>query len=345
MTERVLVIGGGISGIKAAFDLGQLGIETTLIEQSDKLGGIFAYLGKTFPYDDDAGAFLDKHIQALQSLQNVKIHTNAQVKALVKKNNNFDVTLDIKDETINVDAIIIATGFVPFDATRIPSYGYGKYKNVITALELTQMLKKGEINQPSGQNSPRNITFIQCIGSRDKRTNVYCSTFCCTYAVHLAKIIKDLDETINVTIMFMDIRTFSNYEKLFVEARKKGVIFMRGKPSLVFEDSGTQDLVVQIENTFTNEFLYHKTNLVVLSIGAEPSMGSEDLSKMLDLRIDERTGFYITTEKDDISALGHDRIFIVGNASGPKDTQYSLAQASAAAIKAATILGKSFKHS
>ncbi|MFX1535091.1 MAG: FAD-dependent oxidoreductase [Promethearchaeota archaeon] len=340
MTKRVLVIGGGISGIKAALDLGQLGVETILIERTGKLGGTFAQLGKTFPYDNDAGNFLNKHIQTLQSLQNVKIYTNAQVKSLTKKNSTFEVIFDFKDEIIHVDAIIVAIGFLPFDAARIPNYGYKKFKNVLNALELIQMLKTGEILRPSDQKSPKNITFIQCVGSRDKRTNVYCSTFCCTYAVHLAKIIKNLDKSIKVTIMFMDMRTYSSYEKLFVDARKEGIIFMRGKPSMIFEDSDRDELVVQVENTFTNEFLHYRTDMVVLSIGAEPAMGSEELGKMLDLKIDEKTGYYVITKKDDVSALGQERIFIVGNASGPKDTQYSLAQASAAAIKAATVIRK-----
>ncbi|UCE14662.1 MAG: CoB--CoM heterodisulfide reductase iron-sulfur subunit A family protein, partial [Candidatus Heimdallarchaeota archaeon] len=89
----------------------------------------------------------------------------------------------------------------------------------------------------------------------------------------------------------------------------------------------------------TQEFVRHQTDLVVLSIGAEPADGSTELGDMLGLVRDERTGFFSTSNEDDVSAVGHDRIFIAGNASGPKDSQYSLAQASAAAMKAFIAIG------
>ncbi|MFX1511353.1 MAG: FAD-dependent oxidoreductase [Promethearchaeota archaeon] len=338
MSKRVLVIGGGISGIKAAVDLGQLGIETDLIERTDNLGGTFAELGKTFPHDVDAQTFINKQIQTLKSLQNVKIHTNTQLTALRKNGNGFEVTLDPSGETFHVGSVIVATGFSPFDATRIPNYGYRKYTNVINALDLADMLKKGELNRPSDKKPPRSITFILCVGSRDKKTNEYCSSFCCTYSVHLAKMIKELDQAIDVMIMYMDIRTFSSYETLFLEARQEGIKFLRGKPSYISENSETQELTIQVENTITRELLFQKTDLIVLSIGAEPAAASEELGKVLNLTRHEKTGFFITKEEDDTTAVGQDRIFIVGNASGPKDAQYSLAQASAAALKAAIII-------
>ncbi len=339
MSKRVLVIGGGISGIKAASDLGRLGIETILIERSDRLGGTFAQLGKTFPYDVNAQEFFNNQIEILESQQNVKILTNTQVNSLMQKENGFEVSLDPSGETIQVGSVIVATGFTPFDATRIPNYGYNKFKNVINALDLVQMLKNGELQRPSDQTLPKTVTFILCVGSRDKKTNEYCSSFCCTYSVHLAKRIKELDQSIDVMIMFMDIRTFSNYERLFLEARKEGVKFLRGKPSNISEDSETHELTVQVENTITRELIFQKTDLVVLSIGVEPAAESEELGKVLNLIRNEKTGYFTTTEEDDTTAIGQDKIFIAGNASGPKDTQYSLAQASAAALKAAIAIG------
>jgi heterodisulfide reductase subunit A-like polyferredoxin len=340
MLKSVLVIGGGLSGIKAALDLGQLGIETILIEHADILGGIFGKLGSTFPYGDDAQTYLHKYLQILQTLQNVKIYAKTQLKSARKIEDGFEVILIPNETSFRVGAIIIAIGYTPFDGSKIPNYGKGKYQNVIDSLELVQMLRNSQsFIRPSDKTRPKSVTFITCVGSRDKKTNEYCSSFCCTYTVHLAKMIKKVDETVVVTIMYMDMRTFSNYESLFREARAAGVMFLRGKPSMVFEDPNTQEITIQVENTITQEFVLHKTEMVVLSIGAEPADATNELAKSLGIIIDEKTGFFTVANVDDVSAIGQERVFIAGNASGPKDTQYSLAQASTAATKAFIAIG------
>jgi heterodisulfide reductase subunit A len=197
------------------------------------------------------------------------------------------------------------------------------------------MLRNGQnLVKPSDNTPLRKVSFITCVGSRDKKTNDYCSSFCCAYTVHLAKMVKELDRKIDVTIMYMDMRTFSNYEALYQEARSLGVKFLRGKPSIVFKDKNSKQISIQVENTITREFLQHKTDLVVLSIGAEPADGNDELGRIMKLLKDERTGFFTVSDNDDVSAVEQERIFIIGNASGPKDSQYSLAQASAAALKA-----------
>jgi heterodisulfide reductase subunit A len=340
MTNSVLVIGGGISGIRAAADLGQLGVKTFLVERSEKLGGIFLKLGKTFPYGTNAKDLLDNQIQILKSLQNVDIHTRTRVKSILRENNIFKVTLTPRDTTLEVGALIVATGFEPINATNISNYGYGKYKNVITSLELLEIIGNNqECIRPSDQKQPKSISFIQCIGSRDKKTNEYCSSFCCTYAVHIANIIKEFDPSIEITIFYMDMRTFSNYESLFQEARASGVKFLRGKPAMVLEEVETNNLIIEVENTVSRDFLQHKTDMIVLSIGAEPANETDVLSETLGVKLDDRTGFFLINEEDDISAVGNDRIFVIGNASGPKDSQYSLSQASAAAMKVLITLG------
>ncbi|MFX0116340.1 MAG: FAD-dependent oxidoreductase [Candidatus Hodarchaeota archaeon] len=340
MSKGVLVIGGGISGIKAALDLAQLGIETILVERTSELGGTCAKLGVTYPNNVDATISLDQYLQTLKSLQNAKIYTNAEVKSVAKANDGFEVIVEPNGISFNIQAIIVAIGFAPFDAAKIPNYGYGKHRNVLNSLELAQMLRNGQgLIRPSDNTTPKSVTFIACVGSRDKKTNEYCSSFCCTYTVHFAKMVKEIDEKIDVTIMYMDMRTFSNYESLYRDARAAGVKFLRGKPSMVFEDSNTAKLTIQVENTVTREFLQHKTDMIILSIGAEPAEGNEELGKILGILKDEKTGFFAVSNKDDVSAIRQERIFIAGNASGPKDVQYSLAQGSAAAMKAFIAIG------
>jgi heterodisulfide reductase subunit A len=338
--NSVLVIGGGISGIKAAVDLGQMGVKTFMVERSEKLGGIFLKLGKTFPHGTNAKELLASQIQILKSLENVNIHTQTSVRSIIRENNIFKVILEPSDKTLEVGALILATGFNPFNATNFSNYGYGKYKNVITSLELLEIFGKTQgCIRPSDQKKPKSITFIQCIGSRDKKTHEYCSSFCCTYAVHIANIIKESDPSIDITIFYMDMRTFCNYESLFQEARALGVKFLRGKPAMVLEEVETNNLILEVENTVNREFLHHKTDMVVLSIGAEPANETDVLSETLGIKLNDRTGFFLINEEDDISAIGNNRIFVIGNASGPKDSQYSLSQASAAAMKVLITLG------
>ncbi len=340
MKNSVLVIGGGISGIKAAADLGQMGVKTFLVERSEKLGGTFRKLEKTFPYGTNAKDLLENQIQILKSLESVDVYTQTRVKSIIRENNIFKVILTPSDTTLEVGALIVATGFEPFNATNISNYGYGKYKNVITSLELLEIIGNTQVCiRPSDQKQPKSITFIQCIGSRDKKTHEYCSSFCCTYAVHIANIIKELDPTIEITIFYMDMRTFSNYETLFQKSRASGVKFLRGKPGLVLEEVETNNLIIEVENTINREFLQHKTDMIVLSIGAEPANETDVLSEILDVKLDKRTGFFLINKDDGISAVGNDKIFVIGNASGPKDSQYSLSQASAAAMKVLIALG------
>ncbi len=342
MASKVLVIGGGISGIKAATDLGHMGAETFLVERSAILGGVFGKLGKTFPYNTNAVDILNEYIQILENLDNVSIHTQTHIKSIIQENNTFKVTLVPGDITVEVEALIIATGFEPFDASKIPKYGYGIYKNVITSLDFLEIIGNNQnIIRPSDQKKPSSITFIQCIGSRDKKTNEYCSSFCCTYAVHIANRIKNIDPSIAITILYMDMRTFSNYEFLYQEARASGVKFIRGKPSVVREELETGNLIVEVENTISREFLQHKTDMIILSIGAEPARESYELAQTLGLKTDDKSGYLLVNGEDDVSAIGQRRIFVIGNASGPKDTQYSLAQASAAAMQVLIEINKS----
>lgn len=324
--------------MRTAIGLGQLGLDVTLVEREEVVGGNVRILGPTFPTNIDGGTLVESFKDQMSALPSITIYTEVEVQNVQNGSKTFIIALS-NDTTLTVDAIIIATGFKPFDASRMENYGYGRLVDVVNAQDFVGMVRNGVLVRPSDNKPVRSVSFIQCVGSRDKKTNIYCSSFCCTYAVHLASLVKEKDPSIDVKIFYMDMRTFSNYENLYLKARLAGVKFIRGKPSLVTEDQDNNQLLLQLENTLNRELMSDPTDLVVLSIGAEPSDGTRHLSSQLGVEVDAETGFFRVDELLDTVSIGKEGVYIVGSAGGPKDSQYSLAQADAVAMQVALDLG------
>jgi heterodisulfide reductase subunit A-like polyferredoxin/coenzyme F420-reducing hydrogenase delta subunit len=245
---------------------------------------------------------------------------------------------------LDVGAIIIATGYELIDPTVRTEYGYGNYDNVITGLQLERLLNasgpsEGHVMRPSDRKIPKNIAFIQCFGSRDvKRGCKYCSRVCCMYAIKDAMIAKEHEPDIeNITICYLDIRAYGkDFEEYYERAKNEGIEFLRGRPAKIKEDPKTKDLIISIENTEMGKSKKIRANLLVLSSAMIPSKGTEELAGILDIETDE-TGFF----KELQSNVGpiestKEGIYLCGCAQGPKDIPDTVAQASAAASKAAT---------
>lgn len=251
-----------------------------------------------------------------------------------------------KEEEIELDvgAIIVATGYELIDPSIRTEYGYGKFDNVITGLQLERLLNasgpsEGHVMRPSDRELPKNIAFIQCFGSRDlHRGCKYCSRVCCMYAIKDAMIAKEHEPDIeNVTICYLDIRAYGkDFEEYYERAKNEGIEFLRGRPAKIKEDKKTKDLIISVEDTETGKSKKFTANLLVLSSAIVPSDGSEELAGILGIQRDE-AGFF----KEMQSNVGpvestREGIYICGCAQGPKDIPDTVAQASAAAAKAAT---------
>ncbi|MFB0501581.1 MAG: FAD-dependent oxidoreductase [Candidatus Bathyarchaeia archaeon] len=258
------------------------------------------------------------------------------------------INFDQKPETVNltVGAIIVATGYKAFDAHKKSEYGYGRYPNVITNLELERLLNAsgptgGHIMRLSDGRIPRKVAFVQCVGSRDLHVgNPNCSGVCCMCAIKNGVLLKEHVHDVDVTIFYMDIRTFGKgFEEFYQRAKDEfGIHFVRGRVGKVVEVPETKNLLLRVENTETSEVIQEEFDMVVLSIGVVPSGGVSDLSKILDVPID-RYGFFEENDvKTDPIASKVDGIFVAGAALGPKDIPDCVADASAAAIKAVTFL-------
>ncbi|MGD0951866.1 MAG: CoB-CoM heterodisulfide reductase HdrA2 [Methanotrichaceae archaeon] len=246
---------------------------------------------------------------------------------------------------LTVGAIIVATGWQPFDATRKEEYGFGRHRDVITSLQLERMLNaagptRGEVVRPSTGEIAGSIAFLQCVGSRDATVgNIYCSRICCMASLKNAQLVKEKYPDTEITIHYIDIRAGGEgYEEFYLRAQKLGINFVRARVSEIDEEDGS--LYLNFEDTLSSSFRRVKYDLAVLSIGLEPDKNAEVLGNLLGLS--RRTdGFFEIAHPKMRPVEAHiDGVFIAGCASGPKEIQTSIAQGSAAAAKAMKLLSK-----
>ncbi len=243
---------------------------------------------------------------------------------------------------LNVGAIVLATGFDEFDANRKYELGYSRFKDVVTSIEFERILSAsgpygGHVQRPSDGKTPRKVAWLQCVGSRDSQCgNAYCSSVCCMYAIKEAVIAKEHEHSIEPTIFFMDMRAFGkDFDKYYERARDEyGVRFVRSRVAKVDRGAdGQLDLVYVTED---ERHVHEAFDMVVLSVGLEPSKGTQRLIESLGLRRGEG-GFCDTDEFHPLSA-SREGIFVCGAANGPKDIPETVMQASAAAAEVAQLL-------
>ncbi len=243
---------------------------------------------------------------------------------------------------LNVGAIVLATGFDEFDPSVKHELGYGRHKDVITSIEFERILSAsgpyaGHVQRPSDGKAPKRIAFLQCVGSRDEQCgNGYCSSVCCMYAIKEAVIAKEHSADVEPTIFFMDMRAFGkDFDKYYERARDEyGVRFVRSRVGRIDEgEDGTLDLLYVTED---EHHVHEAFDLVVLSVGLEPSKGTSELIQKLGLRYTDE-GF---CQVDEFRPLASSRegVYVCGAASGPKDIPETVVQASGAAAEAGMLL-------
>ena len=257
---------------------------------------------------------------------------------------------DQKEEIldVNVGAIILATGFDPFDPSGIKEYGYGTYKNVLNSMDLERLLSasgptSGHLLRPSDNKKPHTIAFIQCVGSRSlKGEYPYCSSVCCMYATKEAALIKEHEQDTDVSIFYTDIRAFGKGFREFANRveREWNVKYLRAKPSELREDPKTKDLLIKYEDTLPGEIKTLQADLVVLCTALAPSKDSRKLAEALAVKVDDYGFFEVENQLRNPLDSTSPGIFLCGCCQGPKDIPDSIAQAKGAAARAAEFIAQ-----
>ncbi|TFG99413.1 hydrogenase iron-sulfur subunit [Candidatus Thorarchaeota archaeon] len=251
-----------------------------------------------------------------------------------------------KTEIIEVGAIIVATGFTPFDPTVIEELGYGENPDVITSLELERLINptgptKGRLIKPSDGSTPHKVVFINCVGSRTMRFNrPYCSRACCAAGVKQSIQVKEQLPDSEIYIFYSDLRTVGKgHEELGVRAADEyGIQFIRGSVGEVVYDPVKNKTYIRAEDTLLRRLLELEVDLVVLMVGMDPAPSNQHLSNLLRIPLDENGFFLEQHPKLNLSGTVSKGIFLAGVSQAPKDISDTVAHAGLAASKVKTLL-------
>ena len=254
--------------------------------------------------------------------------------AILHNNEDGEKTLDVE-----AASILITTGYTVFDAGTKSQFSHLILPDVVTSLELERMINAsgptgGKIKRLSDGSMPKSILFIQCVGSRDMAIGrPWCSCICCMQALKNAMLIKEKNPQMEITICYIDIRSYGKgYEEYFERAKALGIRFLRGMPSDVLPDRN--GMIVQVENSENAEVHVLHPELVVLSIGIGPANGTHEMAGKFGIPLEE-SGF-IRSANDAVNTVGTIRpgIYVAGTATAPRDIPDSVASGESAAMRA-----------
>ena len=242
----------------------------------------------------------------------------------------IDLDKKASQHTIEADAVLIAIGFQPFNPKDKP-YGYGRFKNVVTGLDLERMIKRtGCVKKPSDNKTPEQIAFIQCVGSRDAKLNhLWCSKVCCGSALRMARLIKERQPETKITFFYMDVQTFGKDFEQFYRETREDIRMIRAIPGDFYE-MDDQRLKVNFVNNLTHETMEELFDLVVLSVGITPMEDIGTMSRMFKIGPDE-FGFLKTDDKE--ISVSKNGVFTAGTVQGPMSISETIAGAGSAVWK------------
>ncbi len=253
-------------------------------------------------------------------------------------------------ETVPVGAIILATGYQPFDARKVPNYGYGVYPNVYTSMEVERLINAsgptgGEVVLRDGR-KPESIGIIHCVGSRDEKTNKWCSRVCCMYSLKLAHLLKEHTGA-EIHNFYIDMRTpGKGYEEFYNKLLEEGVHMIRGRVAEVTDWATTPEeegkLVMCAEDTLISFVRRVPVDMVVLSVGLVPQDDAQDVRRLFNISCSSEGWFLERHPKLAPVNTFTDGIFIAGACQAPKDIPDAVAQAGAAAAEAMVLIDKGY---
>jgi heterodisulfide reductase subunit A len=275
--------------------------------------------------------------------------------ACLRKCTKNAIHLEAQDETVEIEVgnIIVATGYDVFDARRIARYGYGRWPNVLTALEFERLtnasgptggrivMKTRRLNKKTKTEEwvfdadgppPKRLAIVHCVGSRDEHYNRYCSRVCCMYSLKFAHLVREKLPGAECFEFYIDMRAFGKgYEAFFERIREEGVHVVRGRSARVSEEGGR--LVIKGEDIVSDRVLEFPVDMVLLAVGLEPARGAQSLAERLAIARDSDGWFREANYNADPTGTDRPGIYVAGTCQGPKDIPDTVAQASAVAAR------------
>lgn len=276
LSKDILVIGGGISGMTAALEAADAGYKVVLVEKEPQLGGFANKLYKKIPVREYtpiiADTEIERVIQKVESHPNITVYKSSKVVKTEGQPGLFDVTISgaAGTQICKIGAIVMATGWIPYDATKLDYLGYGKYKNVVTNIEFEQLAKKGTISRPSDGKDAEKVAFIQCAGQRDPNHLAYCSSMCCATSLKQARYVRQNPNALAM-IFYKDMRTPGRLEAYYREAQNDPGIMLTKADVTGVSEASNGNLYVEMENTLLGEKVRVEADLVVLATGMIPT--------------------------------------------------------------------------
>jgi heterodisulfide reductase subunit A len=335
---RALVLGGGVAGMSAALSLADQGFHTYLVERAPRLGGLARSLRFTLE-----GLNPLELIQALENAiswhPNVEVLTQAELVSLEGTVGRFRsrvrqlIQEEWEERRLEHGVVLVATGGREMQPEG--SYLYGEDPRVLTQLELEEKISTGG----KDLDRARRVIMIQCVGSRSPE-RPYCSRLCCTEALKNALLLKKRYPLVEIVVLYRDIRAFGFRELAYQEAKERGVVFIPYDPDRPPEVSASRrrPLTVRLWDELLEETVTLPADFLVLSAGIEPAAGSGKVAHLL--KVPLATGGFFLEAHQKLKPVETmvDGVFLCGLAHYPKSLGEAVAQAQAAAIRAAALL-------
>ncbi|MDX1779192.1 MAG: FAD-dependent oxidoreductase, partial [Thermodesulfobacteriota bacterium] len=337
VVPKGLVIGGGVSGMTAALELARQGFECALVEKEEELGGNFNTIHCTLD-GSDPHRFLNDLKRKVLEHEGITVHTKTEIGSINGYIGNFKTSLVSHNgkqaDPLEIDhgVIIVATGAAEYKPSE---YLYGQNERVLTQSDLEEKM----FADPESLSTLKQVVMIQCVGSREKG-RLYCSKLCCSKAIKNALKIKEINPACEVIILYRDIRTYGFREDYYSKAREAGVIFIHYEPEKKPEvTQGDETISVVVTDPLLGEEVNIKPDLLILS-PAIVSRENGGLSRLLKLPLTQDGFFLEAHAKLRPVDFAVDGVFLCGLAHFPKPVDESIAQAAAAAARAAIPLAK-----
>lgn len=337
MAKPILVVGGGPAGLAAAHALASADKACILVEKEDRLGGapILSGYHKLVPSGllakDAIGGMVDRVVND----ERITVHTNTRVTSLDGAPGDFNAEIEGVG-SVDVESVVLCTGFTHFDALNKPEWGFGTYPDVVSTTQVEQMMSSGQgVHCPSDGRKPKRVAILLCVGSRDRQIGrEWCSKICCTVSSSMAMEIREELPDCHVYIYYMDIRTFGLYETKFYWRSQEEFKVKYIKARIAEVTSDGERLIVKGEDTLVKRPITIPFDMVVHAIGMDPNVDNARIAQTFGVQL-ERHGYI--GEGHSYGALGHTSrpgVYVAGSATGPETIDDSIAQGTAAAMSA-----------